>query len=108
MNGASAVGTGLKGLSGVRPMEQHGKPKRRKRELSEAEIFEIRQLIASGVKSAKDYPEIMGALDSDEEDEEEAGDFGKREAVEEDFEVRPRSCLFHFALHSCRFEIERP
>ena len=93
MHATFAAGTGLKGLSGVRPAEQNSKPKRRKRELSEAEIFEIRQLIASGVKSAKDYPEIMGLLESDEEDGGEGGDFGKREDVEEDFEVR--SCLMH-------------
>ena len=70
-------------------MEQSGKPRRRKRELSEAEVFEIRQLIASGVKSAKDYPELMGVDDSDAEDDA-AGEYGKRDAVEEDFEVRAR------------------
>jgi hypothetical protein len=81
------AGTGLKGLSGVRQLDQSGKPKRRKRELSEAEIFEIRQLIASGVKSAKDYPEIMGIAESDEEEAGGAEEFGGREAVEQDFEV---------------------
>lgn len=69
-------------------MEQSGKPKRRKREMSEAEIFEIRQLIASGVKSAKDYPEIMGVEESDDEEQVADGGFGKRDAVEQDFEVR--------------------
>lgn len=74
----------------MRQIEQSGKPKRRKRELSEAEIFEIRQLIASGVKSAKDYPEIMGMEDSDEEEGGGAGEYGKRDAVEQDFEVCSR------------------
>ena len=52
----------------MKPIEQAARPKRRKRELSEAEIFEIRQLIASGVKNARDYPEVMELNDSDEDE----------------------------------------
>jgi hypothetical protein len=39
------------------------------------------------VKSAKDYPEIMGIAESDEEEAGGAEEFGGREAVEQDFEV---------------------
>jgi hypothetical protein len=73
-------------LSGVKPIDPLVKAKRRKRELSEAEVFEIRQLIASGVKNAKDYPEIMGLDDSDEDDGMGAGAQAEA-AVEEDFEA---------------------
>jgi hypothetical protein len=43
---------GLKGLSGIKNIEAGGKPKRRRRDLSEAEVFELRQLVASGAARA--------------------------------------------------------
>lgn len=70
------------------PVEQAAKPKRRKREMSEAEVFEIRQLIASGVKSAKDYPEVMDLNDSDEDEATAAMVQKPADEALEDFEVR--------------------
>lgn len=80
-------------------MHQASKPKRRKRDMSEAEIFEIRQLIASGVKSAKDYPEVMELNDSDEDEATAAMVHKPADEALEDFEVSlphgKRSCLPH-------------
>lgn len=70
-------------------MEQAVKAKRRKRELSEAEIFEIRQLIASGVKNTKDYPEVMELNDSDEDEATAAMVHKPADEALEDFEACP-------------------
>lgn len=75
---------GLKGLSGIKNVDG-GRTGRRKRELSEAELFELRQLVASGVKDIRDCPELLA---DEESDEEAAAAMAKGAAVEEDFEVR--------------------
>ena len=93
------AGHGLRGLSGVKPLDPMAKAKRRKRELSEAEVFEIRQLIASGVKNAKDYPEIMALDDSDEDD---APADRQQDTVAEDFEARPAALSCMCCMLSCR------
>eukprot|EP00892_Ulva_mutabilis_P005757 jgi/Ulvmu1/3553/UM166_0007.1 len=87
------IGTGLRGLSGVTPVGQAAKPRRRKRELSEAEIFEIRQLIASGVKHAKDYPEVMELNDSDEDEATAAMVHKPADEALQDFEECPDRLL---------------
>lgn len=75
---------GLKGLSGIKNVDTGGKPKRRKRHLSEAEIFELRQLVAAGVKDIKDCPELLADDDSDDD----ANALLRTQAtVEQDFEV---------------------
>lgn len=61
--------------------------------MSEAEIFEIRQLIASGVKSAKDYPEVMELNDSDEDEATAAMVHKPADEALEDFEVSFGSLL---------------
>lgn len=85
-------------------MHQASKPKRRKRDMSEAEIFEIRQLIASGVKSAKDYPEVMELNDSDEDEATAAMVHKPADEALEDFEVSlphgKRSCVYHMRTYS--------
>jgi hypothetical protein len=78
---------GLKGLSGIKNVDAQRQPKRRKRELSEAEIFELRQLVASGVKDLADCPDLLAG---DESDEEAGALLGAQATAEEDFEARPR------------------
>jgi hypothetical protein len=78
-----SAGTGLKGLSGIKNLDA-GRGKRRKRALSEAELFELRQLVASGVKDIRDCPELLA---DEESDEEAAVALAKGAVVEQDFEV---------------------
>jgi hypothetical protein len=77
------AGTGLKGLSGIKNLDA-GRGKRRRQELSEAELFELRQLVASGVKDIRDCPELLA---DEESDEEAAVALTKGGTVEQDFEV---------------------
>jgi hypothetical protein len=88
----ACAGMGLKGLSGIKNVNPSGRPKRRRQHLSEAEIFELRQLVASGVKNIKDCPELL----ADDESDEDAGAMMRAQAaIEEDFEVSLSRLLLH-------------
>lgn len=70
--------------------------------MSEAEIFEIRQLIASGVKSAKDYPEVMELNESDEDEAAAAMVHKPADEALQDFEARSSPHLAACDFLSCR------
>ncbi|GMH39385.1 hypothetical protein BSKO_07283 [Bryopsis sp. KO-2023] len=62
---AAAGGAGLKGLSGIKMRDDDDAPSRRAgKKLTEAEKWEARQLIASGVLDVSEYP----TFDDEEED----------------------------------------
>lgn len=81
---AGRASAGLRGLSGVRMSDSLEKSSKRPgAQLSEAERWEIKQLIASGVLKAKDYPN----LDEDVEDTLVTLTRTRAEEVEEDLEI---------------------
>ena len=84
MEPAGKTSAGIRGLSGVRMSDSLEKSSKRPgAQLSEAERWEIKQLIASGVLKAKDYPN----LDDDAEDTLATLTRTRPDDVEEDLEI---------------------